>query len=134
MPPSPPKHTHTHNRYRLPESPRWLLVNGRMDELIAIIRVAAHWNRIRLPAGFEKKLQRPDEEVTVGFCQLFRGSYTYMSLLTMVSWYTMILLYFGITLGLNHLGGDLYVNTVRIATIVPPPAPTLPPIIVYVRL
>lgn len=101
------------HRYFVPESPRWLLINGRTDELAAVIRVAARWNGIELPTNFQKTLQQPDEEVTVAVGELFKGPYLRTSFLMVVSWYTLILLYFGITLHLNNLGGDMYLNTVR---------------------
>lgn len=105
-------------RYHVPESPRWLLINGRLDELAAIIRVAARWNGIELPANYQKTLQQPDAdaEVTVSVAEMFRGPYLRTSCLMIVAWYTLILLYFGITLHLNNLGGDMYLNTVSLAS------------------
>lgn len=101
------------HRFRLPESPRWLLVNGRIPELCRVIESAAKWNGIDLPPNYEKTLQKPDEEMKVSFAELFRGVYLRTSILMMILWYSVILLYFGITLHLNNLGGDMYMNSVR---------------------
>lgn len=101
-------------RFKLPESPRWLLVNGRIPELCKLIDEAAKWNGIKLPSNYRKTLQKPEEEVKVSFAELFRGEYLRTSILMMILWYTVILLYFGITLHVNNLGGDQYLNSVGI--------------------
>lgn len=106
------KSFHSHSRYHLPESPRWLLENGRIDDLVKVIKVAAKWNKIELPAGFEKTLHQPDKTMTVSFLQLFKGKYFRTTLLMIVIWYALILIYFGLTLHLAHLGGDIYITTV----------------------
>lgn len=88
------------------------MANGRIDELIKVIRSAAKWNKIQLPVNFEKTLQKPEEPFKVSFAELFRAEYLRTTLLMVVVWYALILLYFGITLHLNNLGGDIYLNTV----------------------
>lgn len=96
----------------MPESPRWLLANGRIDELRKIIEKAAKWNGIRLPANYEKNLQKPIETVTVSFFKLFKSKYIRNTLLVFVVWYSLILMYFGLTLHMNNLGGNIFTNTV----------------------
>lgn len=100
-------------RFKLPESPRWLLVNGRIEELVKVIEVAAYWNKITLPENYEKTLQKPEPE-TVSFARLFAPQYLRTTFLMIIVWYALILLYFGITLHLNNLGGDIYLNSVCI--------------------
>lgn len=98
----------------MPESPRWLLENGKIDELIKVINIAAKWNGIELPAGYEKTLHLPEQTLTVSFTQLFKSKYCRTTLLMIVIWYALILIYFGLTLHLAHLGGDIYINTVSV--------------------
>ncbi|XP_037039783.1 organic cation transporter protein-like [Bradysia coprophila] len=98
--------------YHLPESPRWLLDNGRIDELIKVINVAAKWNRIKLPPGYEKTLHQPEQPVTVSLLELFRTKYCRTTISMTVIWYSLILIYFGLTLHLAHLGGDIYITTI----------------------
>ncbi|KAG4072079.1 hypothetical protein HA402_015578 [Bradysia odoriphaga] len=98
--------------YHMPESPRWLLENGKIDELVKVINVAAKWNKMELPSGFEKTLHQPERTVTASFLQLFKGRYCRTTLLMVVIWYSLILIYFGLTLHLAHLGGDIFVTTI----------------------
>lgn len=99
-------------RYHVPESPRWLLENGKIDELIKVITIAARWNKIELPAGYEKTLHQPEQTLTVSFLKMFNAKYCRTTLLMIVVWYALILIYFGLTLHLAHLGGDIYITTV----------------------
>ncbi|KAL9697717.1 hypothetical protein quinque_001158 [Culex quinquefasciatus] len=101
--------------YWLPESPRWLLAKGRIDELKLIIDRAAKTNGFRLPEGYEKTLASPDQdsaEEVVSIFDLFRMKFLRTTLVMLVVWFGIVLIYFGITLHLSNLGGDIYLNTV----------------------
>lgn len=102
--------------YWLPESPRWLLAKGRIDELKLIIDRAAKTNGFRLPEGYEKTLSSsdPDSEAeeVVSIFDLFRMKFLRTTLVMLVVWFGIVLIYFGITLHLSNLGGDIYLNTV----------------------
>lgn len=89
-------------------------MNGRIEELVKVIEVAAYWNKITLPENYEKTLQKPEEPVSVSFGKLFTPQYMRTTFLMIIVWYALILLYFGITLHLNNLGGDIYLNSVCI--------------------
>ncbi|GAB0094988.1 organic cation transporter protein [Sergentomyia squamirostris] len=97
----------------VPESPRWLLARGRMDELKEMIKRIAVRNKITLPDNYEKLLiSPPDVDCTVSILDLFRGKFRRTTLLMTVIWFSLVLLYFGITLHMNNLGGNIYTNTI----------------------
>lgn len=101
--------------YNLPESPRWLLEKGRIDELKIVIENAAKANKIELPINYEKTLIPPPmSDSTVSFFDLFKKGYAKTTILMIVLWFCLILLYFGITLHLNNLGGNIYANSVSL--------------------
>lgn len=99
----------------MPESPRWLLAKGRVDELKKIIETAARWNKRTLPPNYEKHLIVPPAEDSEGsFIDLFKLEYLRTTLLLMVAWYTLVLQYMAITLHIGEMGGDIYLTTVSI--------------------
>ncbi|XP_041760709.1 organic cation transporter protein [Anopheles merus] len=105
--------------YWCPESPRWLLAKGRLDELCQLLERAASTNHLQLPANYRKALQaegedanggQPEAAISVG--DVFRRKFIRTTLVMIVVWFGIILIYFGITLHLSNLGGDIYLNTV----------------------
>ncbi|XP_049285329.1 organic cation transporter protein [Anopheles funestus] len=105
--------------YWCPESPRWLLAKGRIDELCQLLERAASTNNLQLPANYRKALLvesgtesdgEPEAAVSVG--DVFRRKFIRTTLVMIVVWFGIILIYFGITLHLSNLGGDIYLNTV----------------------
>ncbi|XP_058448439.1 organic cation transporter protein [Malaya genurostris] len=101
--------------YWIPESPRWLLAKGRIDELKRVMDSAASMNGLRLPPNYEKTLSASDSETdkdVVSIFDLFRRKFVRTTLLMLVIWFGIVLIYFGITLHLSNLGGDIYLNTI----------------------
>ncbi|XP_030370804.1 organic cation transporter protein [Scaptodrosophila lebanonensis] len=112
--------------YWLPESPRWLLAQGRIEELVLLIRRAARMNGTSLPDNFEKTLEAavPVSAAENGNCSegdctaaqpnplfvVFNKQYLRTTLLTLLIWLNLIIIYFGLTLHLNNLGGHVYEN------------------------
>lgn len=97
----------------MPESPRWLLTKGRIDELKEIIETAAKWNNRKLPNNYEKILIPPGEELSSGsFADLFKGDYLRTTLMLIIAWYTLVLQYMAMTLHIGEMGGNIYVITV----------------------
>lgn len=106
--------------YRIDSSQlhRWLLARGRIDELAAIIEKASLWNNRSLPLNFKKTLSVPHttSERRVSIFDLVQKGYKRTTFLMTIIWFSIILIYFGITLHMSSsLGGNVYVNTVKIS-------------------
>lgn len=101
-------------RFVVPESPRWLLCKGRTQELKVILESAARMNNIELPQNLDKILKPPNSEKrNKGFLDLFRSKYLRLvSICFLCIWFTMNLVYYGLILNMNALGGNIYVNSV----------------------
>ncbi|XP_053967589.1 organic cation/carnitine transporter 2 isoform X1 [Anastrepha ludens] len=159
--------------YCMPESPRWLLAQGCLNELYSLIERAARLNNRTLPPNYQKTLEAaapPPSSVTtqklskegtidkeqLGITQLqqqqhqtptafmaspegglsnicpidpsateanptthdnplkvvFNRFYWRTTCLNLVVWLTLIIVYYGLTLHLSNLGGDIYLNTI----------------------
>ncbi|XP_036340644.1 solute carrier family 22 member 2-like [Rhagoletis pomonella] len=120
--------------YCMPESPRWLLAQGRLNELYSLIERAARLNHRTLPVNYQKTLEAaapppPPSASTIGAVKpsdaeaiptthdnplkvVFNRFYWRTTCLNLVVWLTLIIVYYGLTLHLSNLGGDIYLNTV----------------------
>ncbi|KAK9875027.1 hypothetical protein WA026_005835 [Henosepilachna vigintioctopunctata] len=100
----------------LPESPRWLLATGKTHQVMDVLKKAAKYNNRKLPQNIDKQLLAPvdDAETTsLGVLDLFRTSeMRNKSLLLYIIWFSVFLVYFGLVLNLENIGGDIYINSV----------------------
>ncbi|XP_066276613.1 organic cation transporter protein-like [Branchiostoma lanceolatum] len=104
----------------LPESPRWLIVTGRMEDAKRAIKRAARMNG----ADFPDKLYREMDSNLIqndGNDEKGRREHNLLDLVrtpnirknTLIvgfTWFVMIAVYFGLSLGAPELPGDPYVN------------------------
>ncbi len=104
----------------LPECPRWLLTKGRFDEANAIMEKAARINGKNFEAvnNLTEAAEKETEAENVlqkqaTLIDLFRTpNLRRNSLISMFNWFTVVFVYYGLTLSADTLiPGDMYLNT-----------------------
>ncbi|XP_078663819.1 organic cation transporter protein-like [Branchiostoma floridae x Branchiostoma belcheri] len=103
----------------LPESPRWLIVTGRTAEAKKVIRRAARMNRADLPDKLYHEMDRSllhnhgnnEKGRKHNVLDLVRTpNLRKNTLIVGFTWFVMVAVYFGLSLGAPELPGDPYVN------------------------
>ncbi|XP_060068379.1 organic cation transporter protein-like [Ylistrum balloti] len=94
----------------IPESPRWLISQGKIEEANKIIQKAAKVNKVTIP---EKILTADSiEEPEAGrLWHLFTSRVLLIrTLIIFFNWAVVSMVYYGLSLNTGNLGGDFYVN------------------------
>lgn len=103
----------------IPESMRWLRLNGRQDKVIEIFQKIAKYNKKVIPPNL--KLAPLPENVAVGksgILQLFQtGRWALKTTNIGFAWMVFSMVYFGVSLAADDLGGSLYINFILISLV-----------------
>ncbi|MEE6479359.1 hypothetical protein FKM82_012231 [Ascaphus truei] len=106
----------------IPESPQWLISQGRIEEAEAIIRQAAKANRVTAPAVIFKTNQLEDfksrQQKRHTFLDLMKtNNIRIITILTVFLWLIISIGYFGVSLNTPNLHGDPFINCFLMAAI-----------------
>lgn len=103
----------------VPESPRWLLAMGRVEETMEVLQKASKINKHPLPVNMDKILKQSINKFEINgkpkvrVSDLFRTkNIRKISLVLYILWFSLYLVYYGLVLNLSNIGGNIYINTI----------------------
>uniref|UniRef100_A0A3Q3WAM5 Major facilitator superfamily (MFS) profile domain-containing protein n=1 Tax=Mola mola TaxID=94237 RepID=A0A3Q3WAM5_MOLML len=95
----------------IPESPRWLLHKGRVEEAELIIRNAAKWNKVPAPEVIFRDQTEGGEERTYNYVDFIcNTNLRNITILGVFIWFSVSVVYFGLSLNTSNLNGNPYLN------------------------
>lgn len=99
----------------IPESPRWLLSQGRVEEAEAIVKKAARWNKVQAPTvifeGYSDKKTEEAPKQSYNVLDLLRKTeFRVLTLILCLVSFSMILGYYGLSFNTSQLHADPYIS------------------------
>ena len=119
----------------LPESPRWLIANGKTEAARKIIEAAAETNKVKLhPDVFSEETEKAEsepEQPIYGLRDMFRRSQLLITLPLFFCWPVITMLYYGLSLSADkiHMTDNVYLSFILVSLIEVPSHLLLPLII-----
>uniref|UniRef100_H3D9T3 Major facilitator superfamily (MFS) profile domain-containing protein n=1 Tax=Tetraodon nigroviridis TaxID=99883 RepID=H3D9T3_TETNG len=108
----------------IPESPRWLLTQGRVEEAEAILKQASKINKVEAPQDTTGQqnvlhlLKTRNAEAFTSYLQMFKTSnIRNMTLIICLIWFTLRSGYYGLSFNTSELHADPYISCLMSATI-----------------
>ncbi|NXT50485.1 S22AD protein, partial [Pluvianellus socialis] len=95
----------------LPESARWLVTKGRIEEAKKVLQKAASINKRPIPPGLLEQL-KPEKQTKSGSAlDLFRKKHLRkVTLIMLCTWFANSLVYYGLSLNVTNFGLDIYLT------------------------
>ncbi|NWU10639.1 S22AD protein, partial [Cephalopterus ornatus] len=95
----------------LPESARWLVTKGRMEEAKKLLQKAAATNKHSLPAGLLEQLKPEKQTKSGSLLDLFRKKHLRkVTLIMSCAWFVNSFVYYGLSLNVTNFGLDIYLT------------------------
>ncbi|XP_052242461.1 organic cation transporter protein-like [Dreissena polymorpha] len=96
--------------YRLPESPRWLMSKGRFEEARVVLQKCAKVNGVTLPDDIvgNDTLETGESHSVLKILTVPR--LLVRTLIIYLNWIVVNMVYYGLSLNVGNLSGDIYVN------------------------
>ncbi|KAL3882125.1 hypothetical protein ACJMK2_028496 [Sinanodonta woodiana] len=95
----------------IPESPRWLLSKGRIEEAETILHEAAKANDVTLPQKLFDKDTLSTKVPEGKLWDLFSSRVLLLrTFIICINWMVVSLVFYGLSLNTQNLGGDLFLN------------------------
>ncbi|NXA08190.1 S22AD protein, partial [Sapayoa aenigma] len=95
----------------LPESARWLVTKGRIEEAKKVLQKAAATNKRSIPPGLLEQLKPEKQTKSGSFLDLFRKKQLRkVTLIMLCGWFVNSFVYYGLSLNVTNFGLDIYLT------------------------
>ncbi|XP_032548586.1 solute carrier family 22 member 13-like isoform X2 [Chiroxiphia lanceolata] len=102
----------------LPESARWLVTKGRIEEAKKLLQKAAATNKRSLPEGLLEQLKPEKQTKSGSLLDLFRKKHLRkVTLIMSCAWFVNSFVYYGLSLNVTNFGLDIYLTQVAFGAV-----------------